>query len=210
MIQLDNLRGLMEGEDCVVVGAGPSAESHVSLPGDWTGKPILTLPELMYGQLWTIVCNRTVKFSSPDFAVCVEPKRDKIWETVAESSPFLIFSHIDRPHPRCVLINSKDVGEWLGGPFEDFEDYEGSTPLRLGQSPFYAAAVAILLGFETIGLIGVDMTADRYDDLEVDRANKQYERLAKVAGWNGSRLINLSSDSRLTLERGEWSEIRTK
>ena len=70
-------------------------------------------------------------------------------------------------------------------------------------------AVAILLGFETIGLIGVDLTEDRYPN--VDRPNHEWGRLAGIAEAMGSRIINLNPDSRLTsVASGGWGEIATK
>jgi len=195
---LDDLRGWMKGEDCVVVGCGPSA--HDDALWDLT---------YAYQTRWLIACNRAVTWCDPDFAVCVEPRRDKaMWKIINDSSPLIVFSHIDKPHPRAVLIGSKDVQEWVhpSGPLpEAFSD----TPLRLGQSPFYAAAVAILLGFETIGLIGVDMTKDRYPN--VKGHNAAYARLAAIGEAMGSRLINLSTASRLeSIPQGTWDEVRTK
>lgn len=203
-MNLDSLRGWMKGEDCVVVGCGPSAEPH-----RWEG-PTST-PR--WQDHWTIGCNRAVTFCSPDFAVCVEPRRDhEVWNIMREVSPLIVFSHIDKPHPRAVLIGSKDVRAWLG---YDRSPCDGSIaepigpPLRLGQSPFYAAAVAILLGFETIGLIGVDLTEDRWPNPH--KENEAWGRLAEVAKALGSRIVNLNPESRLeTVPAGQWEEVRCK
>ena len=102
-MKLESLRGLMAGEDAVVVGCGPSAE----LAGRWE-------PETEFDTRWTIACNRSVRFALPDFAVCVEPARDvSLWDMIVESHPFVIFSHIGREHPRSVKIGGKDVLPWI-------------------------------------------------------------------------------------------------
>ena len=208
-MNLEDLRGWMAGQDCVVVGCGPSTADKSSIAEGYPLEDAVTTRMMMrYEHRWTIGCNRSVPICSPDFAVCVEPARDKaIWHVIAEASPFVIFSHIERPHPRAVQINSKDVRTWVGP--EAWR--EGVEPLRLGQSAFYAAAVAMLMGFETIGLIGVDLTDDRYAESDAKRANDAYARLAGVAGGMGSRLVNLSTSSRLTsIPSAGWEDIRTK
>lgn len=91
--------------------------------------------------------------------------------------------------------------EWLA------PDTEGT--LRLGQSPFYAVAVAAHLGFETVGLIGVDYTEDRWPD--VAGINRTWETLLGVVGDMGTKVVNLSPASRLTaVPQGRWEEVRTK
>ena len=231
-MNLDDLRGWMTGTDCVVVGCGPSADGY------WEGDPRYKFPipdgdewekfkerssrSMSYADHWTIGCNRATAYCSPDFAVCVEPRREKTcWDTVTASAPLIIFSHLDSPHPRSVRIGTKDVRQWVDPVLELLDDVtllplpppKGGypNPLRLSQSPFIAVACAILLGFETIGLIGVDLTADRFGDAAVAHSNSCYRRLADIAKAQGSRVINLSPESRLTsLEAGTWDQIRTK
>lgn len=198
-MQLDDLRGWMKGEDCVVVGCGPSATKAA---GAWTTE---------FDERWTICCNRSVRMVSPDFAVCVEPYRLPIWKLIREHAPLIVFSHVagdarrEPPCQRIVKIGSKNVADWLT-PGSDIQD------LRLGQCPFYAIACAILLGFETIGVIGVDFanTEDR-NWPNVDRENAAYGKLATIATAQGSRIINLSPTSRLTsVPQGSWEEVRRK
>ncbi len=210
-MKLDDLRGWMAGTDCVVVGCGPSADTAYGC-----NDPIQY--GFVRGRHWTIACNRAViRFPDPDFVVCVEPRRDAtIWNLIREYPSLFVFSHIDKPHPRAVLIGSKDVADWLLDVdqqwvyiLETAPAGVAYKPLRLGQSPFYAASVATLLGFETIGLIGVDLTEDRYPD--VSRPNEAYGRLAKIAEGLGSRIVNLSPKSRLdSIPKAGWEEIRTK
>ena len=101
--------------------------------------------------------------------------------------------------------------EWLDRDawLQDDDMAKREKRVRLGQSPFFAAAVAIHLGFETIGLIGVDLTEDRYPD--VSRENESWRRLAELAGRLGSRLVNLSPTSRLeTVTKGDWTDVRKR
>jgi hypothetical protein len=159
-----------------------------------------------------------------DFAVCVEPFVNPIWPIIRKANPLIVFSHIreDRrgkcPAKRIVQIGSKDVAKWLlGEGSNEFWEYITRTapagvtyePLTLGQSPFFAAAVAAYLGFETIGLIGVDLTEDRWPD--VTEANEAWGRLVDVVSGMGSRIVNLSPESRLVaVEQGTWEDIRRK
>jgi hypothetical protein len=231
-MDLESLRGWMKGQDVVVVGCGPSADPGVyNTQADAEQAWCFPLAA-DYDEHWTIACNRAVTFSSPDFAVCIEPFINPIWPIMREANPPLVFSHIckDRrgkqPFPRIVQMPGKDVREWLTPEeyrcgesvkrmrSEGVMDWQHdltlpAEPLKLGQSPFYAAAFAILMGFETVGLIGVDLTEDRYPD--VRGPNRVYGRLAKIAETLGSRLVNLSPDSRLeSIPQGTWQEIRTK
>jgi hypothetical protein len=226
-MDLESLRGWMKGQDVVAVGCGPSANDYARKILDTYARPgsppsVPGVP--MYVDIWTIACNRAVTFSSPDFAVCIEPFANPVWPIMRKANPLLVFSHIckdrrgNQPFPRIVQMPGKDPGEWIFDPATDDEwtwrlkDQPTGTaykPFTLGQSPFYAAALAILMGFETIGLIGVDLTEDRYPD--VRGPNRVYGRLAKIAEALGSRLVNLSPDSRLeSIPQGTWQEIRTK
>ena len=205
-MNLSALRDWMTGEDCVIVGCGPSARRGVMMPANFTGKKIEYPAHLVYEKLWTIGCNTSVPFCSPDFVVCVEPPRDTaMWELMRKANPLILFSHIEmKDIPRVVKIDCANVREWLTP-----NDPRPDDTLRLGQSPFFAAAVAIHLGFETIGLIGVDLTEDRYPDLR--RPNKAWGELAAIATGQGSRIINLNPESRLeTVEKGGWEEIKSK
>ena len=203
-MQLNDLRNWMTGEDCVVVGCGPSAQEVArDCPKGWEGD---------YAPHWTLACNRSVEFAQPDFAVCVEPARDPLWKLIRQHAPLIVFSHIwdnrygVRPLSRMVKIGSKNVLDWLT------PGHTNPAALTLAQCPFFATACAVLLGFETIGLIGVDMTNDETHTWpNVDRENLAYGRLADVASSMGSRISNLSPTSRLTsIPHGSWEEVNRK
>jgi len=206
-MQLGDLRGWMAGHDAVVVGCGPSGITDATHRGHAL--------KYEYAEHWTIGCNRAVQFCDPDFAVCIEPFRDPIWPIMREASPLAVLAHIhlDRrgksPHPRIVKMSGKDVLRWISDKPADLPNVSGSHPLIVGQSPFFGLAFAVMMGFETIGLIGVDLTPDRYPDAKP--SNNGYGKLNTIAKHMGSRIINLNPESRLrAFEFGGWEEIRTK
>jgi len=193
----DDVRGLMTGNDCLMVAPGPSSKE---------------IDPERYKDYWTISCNRAVSYSDPDFAICLEPMRDKVWPIIKATAPFIVFTHLcdnpgsKKPHQRCIHISSKDVLRWIAPERANKEDH-----LRVSQSAFYGCAVACLLGFETIGLIGVDHTPDRFREWEIERFNTTWLRLQNVMTDKGSRMVNLSRQSRLkSITPGEWDDICTK
>lgn len=213
-MNLDTLRNWMAGNDCVVVGCGPSAYAEYTHTAAASMQQQVPVP-----RCWTIACNRAVTFASPDFAVCVEPHRDKtIWNIMAEAPVFAVFSHVTpehihprgakKIHPRFVHITCSDVLQWIDiAPLLD----DGKRRLRLGQSTFWALAVAIVLGFETIGVIGLDLTEDRFKDKQLATSEDAYGRLRTIAESMGRRIINLNPESRLkALPSGTWEEVRRK
>lgn len=187
-MKLDDLRGWMSGQDCVVVGCGPSAEEWFPLASD-------AVPP------WTVACNRATQLVVyPDLAVCMESRKDPCWDVVLENQPLITFTHIENPPPRCIQIHS-DLGQWMPNAPKN---------LSLAQSPFYAAAVAAWMGFERIGLIGADLSDEKRWP-SVDFENEQWAALATVARDMGSELVQLSPESRLTaVPAGTWDSITTK
>lgn len=180
-MKFSDFRDLFRGEHCVVVAPGPSSRE----------------PEFQgfYRSRWTIGCNRAVKYCDPDFALCVEPFRDPIWPIMRESTAALVFSHLckDRrgrqPHPRIVEFSSKNVLDWFRPDREDRKQ-----GLWCAMSPFWGVAVAAWLGFDVVGLVGVDLTPDRYH--EVWRENEKWSGLIDVIPET-TQVVNLSPRSRL-------------
>lgn len=200
-LTIESLRGWMRGQDCVVVGCGGSARFGAVFDAI-----------SFFNTRWTVACNRAVQFIRADFVCCVEPWRDKdLWRIVREeSNPFIVFTNqaAENPergrfvHTRAVKIDTQNVLRWLT------PDVDGE--LRLGQSPWYATAVAAYLGFETVGLIGVDFDDERRWP-QVNRENTKWRELADACATLGTRVIQLNPRSRLTsIERGTWEEVRTK
>ena len=174
------------GSDCVVVAGGPSARTEKHHPN--------------YMAHWTIGCNRAVEFCRPDFAACFEPRKDTdVWACVKARPIPWVLSHITRDHPRLLLTPSK----------EDMK-ITGNAPLTFGQSPFYSMVAAVLMGFDTIGVLGLDMTRDRYN-YKLGLEEAAYEGVCEFAKAQGSRIINLNPDSRLqAIPTGTWQEVRRK
>ena len=229
----------MTGQDCVVVGCGPSAEEAFTAPLAPLTIKAPPVDSVEFQELtarlaaqargvvvadatdveavgprsrWTLACNRAVSLASPDFGVCLEPFRDAAWPIMRKANPLICFSHIctdrlgKKAFPRTVKIKSKDVMQWFPGVPER---PDGKRTLTVGQAPFFAIACALWLGFETIGIIGVDLTEDRYPD--PTPFDVGYGHLNTIARSLKSRLLNLNPESRLTaIPKGTWEEIRTK
>ncbi len=201
---LQDMRDWWKGSDCIIVAAGDSGN-----PTNWdTAWPGF---QHAYATHWTIGCNRAARYCLPDFTMCMEPRKDtKVWTVVSALSalPFVL-SHIPRPHPRTVLVGEKgDVRNWIYGP--DPERKEAGN-MNLGQSTFYAMAAAIVLGFETIGVIGLDIPEGRYPGGMVLQIEAAYAGIRDIAEAEGRRILNLNPVSRLkALATGGWEEVRTK
>jgi len=185
-------RGLFSGADCVVVGCGPSAAGVAGL----------------CEPLWTIACNRSVQLVRSDFAVCVEPFVSRLWPVMRAAGVPFVFAHIcedrrgRRPHPRIVQFDSKNVLDWFAP-----ERTDRSSELWCAMSPFWAAAVGAWLGFERVGVIGVDLTEDRYPD--VRRENAAWQALRNLV-IGRTTILNLSRCSRLDILGGHWTDFRPK
>jgi len=193
----------MEGEDALVVACGPSATPDALVqtgPGLWESVSSLCRKH------WTLSCNRSIPRVATDFGVVFEPGRDSVWEDVKRRPPMMTFGHHARGCPRKVEVISRDVSKWLPEA-----DHEGRS-LRLGQCPFWAAGIALWMGFETVGLIGVDITPDRFNNkahlFEVEEA---WGRLAKLAEKMDRKLVNLNPETYLkAVPLGKGSDIRPK
>ena len=203
---LDSMRGWWAGSDCVVVGGGPSADP-MHRAGEFAP----------WEDLWSIAVNRAAGWFRPDFAACFEPRSDTaVWETIKDTPAFVI-SHRTRPHPRVILTPPKDdVEPWITGKVTMQATQRARFPhpparLALGQGTFFAIAAALCLGFETVGVIGLDLTKTVYDRDGLRDAEAAYSALMKLAESMGRRIINLNKSSRLrSLRKGGWGEIRTK
>lgn len=188
-----DLKNWMLGEDCVVVGCGPSA-NPVSPPAP-------------YHLHWTLGSNRSVGFCDPDFAVSVEPIRSGIWAEIKPRAPLVNFCQHGKGMPRTVQFEL-DAAKWLPVP-----QRAPTCPrsLRLGQSTFWGIALALYLGFERVGVVGLDLTPDRYAPHQLIEPEEAYDRLLETADQMGRRIFNLNPESHLqALPSGEWDEVRPK
>jgi len=188
-VNMESLKGHMAGQDCLVVGCGPTACPSF-------GEPVQ--------DFWTIGCNRSIPTWKTDFGLCIEVKQDPIWKSLQKHPCAFLFTHHTRDiAPRNVYFPAnRDVREWMDG-------YSGPREIRLAQSTFYAAAIAAWLGFETIGLLGVDLSEDRYP--EVGEENRVWGMLGDLLGSKGHRLLNVSRHSRLkSVPYAPLAEVRRK
>ena len=199
---LESMRGWWAGSDCVVVGGGPSAAVSRLRHEEFSGS------------YWTIGCNRAATFAYTDFAACFEPRKDRdVWEVAKASSATFLLSHIPRDHPRTILTGPKmDVVSWIdrSTPRIDRHPTEKGQ-MWLGQSTFCALAAVLVLGFEIIGVIGLDLSEDRFGKRLLRQSERCYSGLLQIAKARGRRIINLNPHTRLqAFPLGGWDEVRTK
>lgn len=183
-MKVEDFQDWMRGEDCIVVGAGPSAKEF-----------------RLYDHYWTLTCNRSIRYASSDFAVCYESPRDPMWDVIRETAPLFVFTHTPIKHvtyPRAVQSPS-NVLTLLG------ETYEGRVKVALDQSPHCAIGLALHMGFRRIGVIGVDLTdTDRYPVMA--EIEKEYRILVELAERRDQRVLQLNHKSRLQAIPHGWLE----
>lgn len=193
-MNLGDLRGWMRGQDCLVVAPGPSS---------------LDVPQIDYASHWTVGCNRALPYCQADFALCREPQRNPCWRVVKAAAPLITFTHLGPERRARTVFVPPDVRVLFNDArFVTEGAIEG--PITLEMSPFWAAAIAAVLGFETIGIVGVDLGKSRYPDPRfLDQCNEAWERLASMAG--DAHIVNLNRASRLrALPFADMDVIRRK
>lgn len=174
-MKFELLHDLMRGEHALVVAPGPSA---------------LRVSQDYFEGHWTFGCNRAVAFCRPDFAVCVEPARDRVWSVIRASRPTLVFTHTDRVKVARAVHIDRDLVTYFNTE---------RTQLRLGMSPFYGTAVAMLMGFDRIGLVGVDLDGnERFSNPNFQREwEDKWGELNRIAIERGQDIVNLNTRSKL-------------
>lgn len=188
-MKIEDWKDWMRGRHAIVVAPGPSS---------------LEVSPHIYEAHWTIAVNRALPYARADFAVCIErDNRDVCWRVVDACAPLVTFSQTKKGKPGICFIDM-DLRQW---PLND-----GMGLLRLPMSPFYAAAVGTWLGFERIGLIGVDLYKAQYPS---ERFKAEWEeawgRLVKIASECGTEVVKLNHASRLdAVPKGEWESLHEK
>jgi len=210
-VKFHDLHNWHRGSDCVVVASGPSADPGVyTTPEDQEECYVFPMAA-DYAERWTLGTNRAATFCHPDYAIAIDPYDDPVWAEMQPYTAPVYFTGRDPatcPAPRAIQI----------GNFAEAEELQlrrdGHMLLHvpvqsIAQCPFFALSVAAYLGFETIGVIGVDLSEDRWPD--VTRINETYALMVETCKKQGSRVINLSPESRCTgIPAGKWEEVRGK
>lgn len=177
-----NFKEIHQGERVIVLGCGPSAK-------EIQGKQV---------DLVSIGVNDIAKYFRPDYLVVVNEQRsfNGRWPNVKDNGAKAVFTHL--PYKRLPLENTVKIN--LGRK-------NGTISVETGvdysvDSPYMAILIASFMGAREIGLIGVDFTDPnhnlhkRYGDIV-----KQYNVLYRDLNKRGIKLVNLSTDSILTIPK---------
>lgn len=208
-MKFHHLKNWHRGNDCVLVGGGPSAAPEA--PGRGPDPVCETIRSR-----WIMACNRADAWNvnylaehTPDFVVIIDAITNPVWEDIKPwNAPTYFTPHTPdgRYPPRTVQVGNFEGRE--NAP-DHPDDLLRLPTMFVEQCPFYAIAIACYLGFETVGVIGVDFTEDRFP--KVDGLNRAYAQMVELYQGLGHRIINLSPDSRCDgIPQGSWEEIRTK
>ena len=182
---LKDFRNYHSGETILVCGCGTSLNEVVSP-----------------GRFITIGVNDVGRLFQPDYLVVLNPRQQfkpDRFRFVEQSRAKAIFTQLDLGirHPHIVRFR---LGR-LGGV--DFSDPTCLPHTR--NSPYVAVCLAIHMGAEKIGLIGVDFTHDHFFGAtgehplsrQFAQIDEEYKRLYEASGRLGVEILNLSSCSRL-------------
>ena len=207
-MKLEHFKDWHRPDDCIVVAPGPSLMAS---------RVIASAGRQLLAGFWTIAANRAATMIDADYVVCFEPAADPIWSELDLRGVSACFTHRPtgsmrgarkRPPPqRSVNVDSKDVRSFLD---PGARSAAPADVLKLAQSTFYALAVAAHLGFRNIGLMGADMSPDRFGP-RMDDIEHAYTRLRGIIERRGQRVWNLSEASHLeSFQRARLSQIRVR
>ena len=149
----------------------------------------------------TIGVNDVGRRFTPDYLMVVNERRQFAPERYAHvlaSEAKAVFSQLDLPHPRTVRFK---LGTRAGTarPTGDRLDYASN-------SPYVAINLARYMGAARIGLIGVDFDDHHFFAAtgrhplaaQLPQIDREYAALAAACETDGTPLVNLSPNSRLT------------
>ena len=153
--------------------------------------------------LVTIGVNDVGRLLQPDYLVVVNPRRQFTGDRfryVETSRAKVLFTQLDLgvDHPSVVRFR---LGRHGGTDFGD------PNVLHYTQnSPYVAVCLAVHMGAERIGLVGVDFTDHHFFGPtgrhalagSLERIDREYAQLAAALAGRGVELVNLSARSRLT------------
>ena len=210
MDRLIDYQGRHQGEDCLVLGLGPSIR-QIEDPR-------------MLDRYWTIGVNDIARIHHPDYLVLGNPPQ------MFGDGRWLFVKHC---HSNRIFV-AHSAYTW-NGVAKDFgnDDRLVKMPVRSGDpdfrnphiipchmvSPYMAAGLAVHMGFKRIGVLGVDMRGSHFwkdkresHSLEhqADHIGRWFVRLAKAAKQAGSSIVNCSEDSILKdagMETIDWRDL---
>jgi hypothetical protein len=184
--ELKDFRGYHAGKTFLVCGCGSSLSQVVT-------------PE----RFITIGVNDVGRLFDPDYLVVLNPRNQfqgDRFRFVAESRARAVFTQLDLgiSHPHIVRIR---LGKFGGVDFSD----PAALPFTRN-SPYVALCLAVHMGAQKIGLIGVDFTDDHFFAKtgqhplmrELPQIDAEYKRLHAACVSQGVEIFNLSAASRLT------------
>jgi hypothetical protein len=186
MPPIESFRGIHQGATIVVCGCGGSLND-------------LSHPERHI----TIGVNDVGRRFDPTYLVVVNPPRQFAAERfrhVQQSRAKHVFTHLE------LGLTQQDVVRFQLGTFGGtaFDDPRVLHYTR--NSPYVAICLALHMGAQRIGVIGVDFTDHHFFGStgrhplasHLDVINAEYARLRESAASRGVELVNLSAGSRLT------------
>lgn len=203
-------RNFLKGEHAIVCGSGPSFQGAV-VGGQVAHKetPDFTLsiptPSIELAKYWTFATNRAAAKFRPDFAVCCEdPNDDETWDVIRGCGATHVFGNVLWGSNTEGSSSPKQPARYhpMALSAGEFSVLVGDTRGQLivgSMSPWTAAWLALYMGAEQIGVVGVDVTGhsefDRPERLE--EIEDQWDRLVRVAREKGTSILNLSKISKL-------------
>lgn len=192
-------RDAHRGSSVVVCGCGESLS-------------LLEHPE----RLLTIGVNDVGRHFTPDYLVVVNPRsqfsaeRFRHIETSQAKALFTQLPDLPLPHPNVVRFR---LGTYGGTDLSDPDVLHYTQ-----NSPYVAVCLALHMGAQRIGLIGVDFTDHHFFGRtgvhslagRLAQIDREYGRLATACRARGVQLVNLSAQSRLSaLPRMELESFLT-
>ncbi len=196
MKTLASFKDIHKGETIIVCGCGSSLN-------------FFEHPE----QFITIGVNDVSRRFHPDYLVVVDHRRSfskKRFEFVKNSRAQYLFSQLDpgRVQPETVRFR---LGRKGGTDFSNPNVLHYSL-----NSPYVAMCLAVHMGASRIGVIGVDFTPHHFFGKtgrhrltpHLPRINSHFKRLGGELTRKGIRVVNLSSQSRITaFPKGEIEQL---
>lgn len=183
----------VNGGKCLVMGTGPSLHT---LPDDT--------------KLFKISVNDIGSFKNPDLIVVVDrfysftnAKRERMHYTIPFVTP------VGNPEWHNVVKGDIYEYKYEGYDMKNFVPYmnDGNKVITGHTSIFIALQVAVFLGYDEIGVIGVDLTRGHSHTGETslhplnklkDTVNNEFVKLNTVLKSLGVKAYNLSEESLLT------------